>query len=612
MNRAERRRQQKKERKQTDIAKSIPSVGLPLEQTMNLAIQHHAAGRLPNAERIYRQILQADPDHPTALNLLGVIAHQTGKNNIAVDLIEKALTINPDVAEAHNNLGNALKALGRQNEAMGCFYKAVTIEPEFAEAHFNLGNEWREIGRLDDAVASLQKALAIKPDYTEALYNLGNTFKVSGQLDKAVASYQKALAINPDFAEAHYNLGNALKDLGRLDETIASYQEALAIIPDYYGVWNNLANVFQHLGRFDEAVECYRKVLALKPEISEAHRQIANIKKFSTYDNDIETMEIAFTRAGANDEQKIHLAFGLGKSYEDVRQYAKAFEYFLTANALKRRTYDYSIESVEFNFNLLKELFTKELFEGHKGAGTPEETPIFILGMPRSGTTLIEQILASHPDIEGAGEIYDLRHVVETDFGAIGSVNFIDKINEADVGDFSSPGRKYIRAIRDRSDFTNFITDKMPNNFQLIGMIKLILPNAKIIHCCRDPLDTCLSIFKNLFTSEGQYYAYDLNELGRYYSFYRDLMDHWHEVLPNFIFDIHYEDVILDQESRTRALLEYCGLEWDEACLEFHKLDRPVYTASFAQVRRPIYKDSVQSWKNYENEMQPLIDLLRE
>jgi tetratricopeptide (TPR) repeat protein len=640
MNRAERRRQQKRAGHKPADTGSKPSTGLTLDQTLDMALQHHAAGRLPNAERIYHQILQSDPDHPIALNFLGVIAHQMGKHDIAVNLLSKALTVKPDYADAHNNIGNAFKALGRRDDAVAGFQQAVAIEQDFAEAHLNLGNEFRELGRLDDAVASLEKALASKPGFADAHFNLGICFKELGRLDDAVSCYQKSLAIKPDFArahnnlgtalrslgivdeslscyqkavaidpefaEAHYNLGNAYSDIDRVEEAVASYQRALAIRPGYAEALNNLGNAFMSLGNLAESLMCYRKALAIRPEFIDAHRQIASLKTFTEYDHDIKSMEDAFARPDLADEQRTHLAFGLGKAFEDLQKFEKAFEFFTTGNAIKRSGLDFSIDDVAAHFNYLKELFNKTLFDGLHAVGSSDETPIFILGMPRSGTTLIEQILASHPEIHGGGERYDLQRNIEAGFGKIGDAAFADNINQARPDQFSMAGDNYIRGIRDRFIGGRHITDKMPNNFQLIGMIRLMLPNAKIIHCCRDPLDTCLSIFKNLFTANGHYYAYDLADLGRYYSLYSDLMNHWHHILPGVIHDIRYEDMVLGQETQTRALIEFCELDWDEACLNFQKTDRPVHTTSSVQIRKPIYKDSIQSWKRYENRLSPL------
>jgi len=550
MNRAENRRRRKiaekasKNVRPVQPARSSPErqQKLTIQQALDLAVQHHTAGRLPQAKSIYQQILQTDDSQPVALHLLGVIAHQVGKNDIAVDLITKALVIKPEYAEAHTNLGNALQDLGK--------------------------------------------------------------------LDEAVDSYQKALAIKPNFAEAHNNLGNALQDLGKLDEAVDSYHKALAIKPEYAEAHNNLGTALQELWRPDAAVASYHKALAIKPDYAEAHRHLAGVSKFSEYDDDIKAMEYTYALPGLIDEQRMHLAFGLGKAFEDLCQYEKAFGFFLTGNAIKHGTCEFSIESVEKSFENLKKLFTRNLFSKHRGVGSSDETPIFVLGMPRAGTTLVEQILASHPKVHGAGELGYLNQIVTSYFGKIGDDTFSENFNQASIRDISIAGDEYIGMVRERADTAAYITNKMPDNFMFIGMIKLMLPNAKIIHCRRDPLDTCLSIFKNLFTANNYYYAYDLSILGQYYLLYRDLMTHWCIVLPDFIYNIQYEDVVAEQEKQSRALLAYCGLEWDNACLEFYRTDRPVTTLSSAQVRRPIYKDSVRSWKRYENQLAPLLEVL--
>jgi len=641
-------------------------------------MQHHSAGRLPQAERSYQQILQSDPNQPVALHLLGVIAHQTGKAEVAVEFITKAVAIKPDFVEAYIVLGNAFQELGKLDQAISSYAKVLAMAPDYAEVHNNLGNALQELGKLDEAVASYCKALDIKPDYTEAHNNLGvalnllgkfdgavasyqkalsmapdyadahnnlgvalqalgkldeaaasyhkalsvapdlaeahnnlgNTLRDLGKLDEAVASYHKALASSPDYAEAHSNLGIALKNLGKQDEALASFRQALAIAPDYPEAHSNLGNVFMVQGKLDDAVACYRKALAIAPDLAEAHRHLANVSKFTEYDDDIKAMEVAYAMPDLSDQQKMHIAFGLGKSFEDIGRYEKAFGFYRSANAIKRGAYEFSMATVEKYFENLKKLFTEDLFSRHLAAGSSDESPIFILGMLRSGTTLVEQVLASHPNVYGAGELNYINRIVTAYFRGIDDPGFTEGINQASIRDFSNAGDDYIRSIRLRANHVQFITDKMPPNFRLIGMIKLMLPKATIIHCCRDPLDTCLSIFKNDFSSSGNDYAYDLGELGQYYTLYRDLMRHWHSVLPGFIYDIHYEDVVADQEGQSRALLAHCTLEWDDACLAFHKTDRPVHTASAVQVRRPIYKDSIQSWKRYETQLAPLFEAL--
>jgi tetratricopeptide (TPR) repeat protein len=750
MNRSERRRQQKKAAWKTKTVQSANrSPGQhsqSIQQAMDQALRHHAAGRLADAERLYRRILQADPRQSTAWYCLGVIALQGGKNDSAVDRIAKALAIAPEHVEAHIVLGNALRELGKLEEAVASYRKALAIEPEYAEVHNNLGNALQELGKLDEAiacyrktlainpdyaeahnnlgialieqdkldeaVASYRKALDVKPGYAEAHSNLGAALRGLGKLDEAVASYHKALAVMPDYAGAHNNLGNALKDQGKLDDAVASYHKALAIMPDHAEAHNNLGNALrdqgklydavasyhmaisfkpdhaeahsnlgnalrdqgklddavasyhraltinfdnadvhsnlgyalkkqgklddavssfqkalsikpdharahsylgntlQSLGKLDDAVASYRRALAIAPDYAEAHRHLGMAKKFSEYDNDIKAMEAAYAVPGLSDWKRMHLAFGLGKSFEDLRRYDMAFGFYLTGNTLKRRTFEYSIESIEKNFERLKELFTKDLFGRHQTAGLLDEAPIFILGMLRSGTTLVEQILASHANVYGAGEVQFLLRIVASRFAGINDDRFTEKLDQAGIGEFSSAGGEYLAMIREHAGGARFITDKNPYNFHLIGMIKLMLPKARIIHCCRDPRDTCLSIFKNYFSADDNYYAYDLGELGLYYNLYRDLMRHWHSVLPDFIYDIHYEQLVADQEGQSRALLAHCGLEWDDACLDFHRTDRVVMTASAAQVRRPIYQESVRSWKHYEDQLAPLLDAL--
>ena len=284
MNRAEKRRQKNLAKKAARKAKPGKAASRPpgqqtpaIQQSLESAVRHHTQGRLPEAESIYQQILQADPNQPVALHLLGVIAHQVGKHNTAVDLITKALAIKPDFAEAHNNLGNTFNELGRLDEAMASFHNALAIKPDYVDAHNNLGNTFQELGRLDEAMASYLKALSLKPDYPEAHNNLGSAFNELGRLDEATTSYLKALSLKPDYDEAHNNLGIALHNQGKLEEAVASYDKALAIKPDFAEAHNNLGKAFKDLGRLDEAVASYDKALAIKPDFAEAHNNLGSV-----------------------------------------------------------------------------------------------------------------------------------------------------------------------------------------------------------------------------------------------------------------------------------------------------------------------------------------------
>jgi len=318
-------------------------------------------------------------------------------------------------------------------------------------------------------------------------------------------------------------------------------------------------------------------------------------------------MESLFARQGLARDDRTQLAFALGKAYEDLGNYDKSMEFVIEATQLKRDSYDYSIAESREQFDRIRQVFSPDFFSSHRDSGDPDRTPIFILGMPRSGTSLVEQILASHPDVYGAGELKDLGRV-------LASLRTSDRhrpsiipqeLLELDVKAFAGLGKQYIDRIRGYSADAKFIIDKMPGNFLRIGFIRTILPNARVIHCTRNPMDNCLSILKtHLKHSHG--YANDMSELGQYYRMYLELMDYWRDTLPGFVYDQSYEDMVKSDKEQINNLLQHCGLDWNDACLDFHKTRRKVQTASNTQVRRPIYKDSVQLWKRYERQLEPL------
>ena len=432
----------------------------------------------------------------------------------------------------------------------------------------------------------------------------------AGRLLQAKRIYQQIRKSIPNHPVALHMLGFIAHKMGEYDIVVDLISQAVAIAPDYIDAHNNLGNALGELGRMDEAAASFRKALALDPNFAEAHRNLAGIKKHSEHDEDIWAMEQAYAKPNTTDEQRMHLAFGLGKAFEDLRLYEKAFGFFAEGNSIKRESYSFSIDDQDNFFKKLEEAFDASLFAKHQGTGCDDETPIFILGMMRSGTTLVEQILASHRQVYGAGELETMNKFFSSYFDKGNGVELPATIRQADRADFKRIGVEYIQAIRKLSSDNLFVTDKMPGNFRYIGLIKLMLPNAKVINCRRDPADNCLSIFKNYFTGNHEY-AYDLREIGRYYNLYHGLMDHWQSVISGFIHNIQYEDLVADPIGQIRTLLEYCGLDWDDACLDFHKTDRPVRTASGEQVRKPIYKDSVQLWKRYKTQLAPMIEILR-
>jgi tetratricopeptide (TPR) repeat protein len=540
-------------------------------------------GRLKEASGTYRKALKLLPSHPLLLNNLGNALQMQGKNDEAISWLKKAIDQDPNYAGAHSNLGNALRAQEKFEEAAACYRRSIQIDPGIADRYSNLGAVLVELRELDEAITNIKKAIEIDPGHKLAYYGLGNAlFDQNVQFDR-----------------------NALFDQGELDQAIAAYHKAIEIDPLYRDAYNGLGNALCKQGELDNGIAVYRQAMAIDPGYIQVYHSLARNKKFSEYDDDIRAMESFYATKSISNEKKIGLGFSLGKVFEDIGEYVKAMEFMLQATQLKRASFDYSISEEQDLVHGVKEVFSSEFFSSNKGIGNPDATPIFILGMPRSGTSLVEQILSSHPDVHGAGELNDLMDMT----GRIGipdsSKKFPLNVTDLDSRAFENIGKKYVTSLRKHSENTRFITDKMPHNFLLIGYIKAILPNARIIHLTRDPMDNCLSLFKTFFT-KGHHYSYDLTELGEYYNLYLDLMEYWRNTLPESIYDLSYEGLIADQEAQTRQLLDYCDLPWDDACLDFHKTRRVVNTASSAQVRRPMYKDSVKLSKRYGKQLEPL------
>ena len=479
------------------------------------------------------------------------------------------------------------------------------------------GFVWKILGAAlqiqgKDSLPALRKAAELLPGDAVAHYNLGNILHERGRLNEAEASYRRALQIEPDGADMHTNLGKTLQDIGRIEEAGASYRRALQIKPDHAEAHNNLGETLMESGRLDEAEASLRRALQIRPDYLKVRLSLASVRKVKADDENLAAL-IAVDEAARNSatplsgEDAVCLHFALGKSYDDIGDHAKAFPYFLEGNRLKRATFDYDPDETARRIDSIMRNFDMATMDRLRGGGAPSHLPIFILGMPRSGTTLVEQIISSYPGVHGAGELVDLAAILRHDIaGAV----FPDNLHSLDQARLTAWGAEYVAGLQRRAPDARRITDKMPANFLAVGLIHLMLPNAKIIHVNRNPVDTCLSCFTQLF-KDGQEFTYDLAELGRYYVDYARLMEHWRKVLPDGAFlDVRYEDIVADQEAQSRRLIEYCGLEWDDACLDFHQSKRAVRTASMAQVRQPIYKSSVERWRPYEKFLGPLFDAL--
>ena len=432
------------------------------------------------------------------------------------------------------------------------------------------------------------------------------------RIDEAISHYQKALAVRPDYAEAHHNLATALQMRDHPIEAIPHYRNALAVRPDLAEVHHDLGIALQTVGHIEEACRSFEKAIALAPNNARFYRSLVECKRIAADDPCVSAMEAMAEEMGTlSEEAQIELHFALGTAFAELGEPERSFPHLLKGNALKRRQIVYDEAAVLRNFERTRTMYAPEIMRDKQGLGDPSTIPLFVLGMPRSGSTLIEQILASHPKVFGAGELSDFEEAVASQRGADDvSMSFPKAASSLTRDDLHQLGARYVSGVKARAAAAARIVDKMPGNFRLAGLIHLALPNARIIHTIRDPIDTCLSCFSKLFSGD-QPYTYDLGELGRYYRAYEALMDHWRRVLPKGVMlDVRYEAVVADIEREARRLIAHCGLEWDDACLSFYKTERVVRTASAAQARRPIYNSSVGRWHPYRDMISPLFDAL--
>lgn len=584
MNRKNRRSQDKKTQKTTpahDPAAEAARQAI-IQKAFATATELQKIGKAKEAENLYHEIINNDLTHGGAWHHLGLIISDNGDTEKAAECIEKALEYYPNYHQAWNSLGSLRRKQHRHKDALDCFDACLKIQPDYADAITNKGNIYWDLRDYKQAEELYRQSLACdkKEHLTYITYcSLGHTLRDQGRIDEAHESYQKSQKLNPDNTEIYIALGN----------------------------------MHQQQGKFDDAQQEWRRALVLDREQIDAHYSIAHAKTFKDpNDPDLK----ALLELNDSAKQSPHtrewlgkLNFSLGKAFHDLKDYDLAFEKFKYANTLIRGTFDYDKNSVRKNFTTTKQVFTSQFMKQHQNQGLSSKKPIFILGMPRSGTTLVEQILASHPDVHGAGELKDFALALSQaqNLATYETDQMISKKTKdlIDADFLQTIGDRYLDTINKIAPDSPHVTDKMPTNFAWVGMIKLVFPNAKIIHCQRNPMDTCLSCYTRLFT-ELTAWSHDLEELGDFYRQYQALMAHWHHIMPEQIFDFQYEDLITNQEERTRALLEYCELDWDDKCLTFHKTERAISTASDMQVRKPLYKEAVERWKKYESHLSEL------
>ena len=582
-------------------------------------------GDLKEAKRLYQSALKESPNSKYVQERLKVInnsqkiptsqaslsrekieivfaLYSKGKIQEAIDAIKVLNKDYPNVPILFNLIGACYKSIRQFELAIKMFESAIKIKPDYAEAHYNLGVIFKDLGNLNDAIECFKKAIKHIPNYPDAYNNLGNAQGDLGLLDEAIESYEWALAYKPDYAQAYLNLA-ILYSKHDQNKAISFYKKAITSNPNYAAAYFNLASTYRHLGLKDEAIKAYEKAIEIKPDYVDAHKNLSAMKKYKKSDPQIAKME-QLLKSDLSESAQVGLNFALAKVNEDLENQDEFFKFLNKGNYLRKKELDYTFSKDKEVILKIKEVFKTPLDKVKKSSlKAATIKPIFIVGMPRSGTSLVEQIISSHHSVHGAGELDFLAKIIAPRLKEFS----VDSNNVFTNKDVLSIRQKYLDSLSSFSTSENFITDKMPLNFRFIGFILSAFPDAKIVHLNRDARATCWSIYKHYFKSNGNGYAHNFEDLAAYFSLYKDLMDFWHESNPNKIYDICYEDLTTNQEQETRRLLEYCGLEWDKSCLNFHTNTRAVKTTSALQVREKMYQGSSDAWKKYENYLTPLI-----
>lgn len=554
------------------------------ELSLPQALAHAEAlvqeGRLPEAEALCRQVLAVAPHSHRAYYILSLIANGVGKLPAAVELIGKAIEIERAVALYHRDLGEFCRRLGHFDKAIAAGKRAAALSPEDPDVHYSLGVALSDRGEPVAAIACYRRALELAPFHKFAWNGLGVELQKTGDQADAEKAYARAVAIH-----------NAEEQ-------------------------NKQGVIHSEQGRLEEARRCFDEAIAAQPDFVQAHYNLCALKTYTAEDPHLTILEqLVQASFSMPIKARIRYNFVLGKAREDVGDYEGAFQAYAEGNRLQHSLQPYDEEADEASNRELRQMirvFDRAFFERHKSIRpqNAQRTPVFIVGMPRSGTTLIEQILSSHPSLFGAGERMDLTEVISGALSLGPKRAFLDVVEGLSASDLAALGDAYLERLWKLAPDAVYITDKMPGNYLYLGMIHLMLPQAKIIHTMRDPMASCFSCYATLF-SEPMAYTYDLGTLGRHYVRYMELMQHWKEVLPpGMVLDVHYEDMVDDLEGQSRRILEHLGMDWNEACLEFYRNERPVKTASVGQVRQPIYHTSVARWEHFRTNLEPLLQIV--
>ncbi|MEM7276645.1 MAG: sulfotransferase [Pseudomonadota bacterium] len=594
-------------------------------------------GRGVDAETQLRTALSITPDFPHLHEDLGSALAMQSRFDEAIVAFERALELQPALPLAERKLGQALVAAGRGDEAAEAFKDYAEKDPERAAVfaaieqmdagqydeaitalrallrkspqNVNAMRQlaicyWQGKKRLEDAEALLRQATQIADDFFGGWLTLAALMMESNKYVEAIAAYKKATRLQPDNAEAWSGLGSANGRAMYPEKAVAAFEKSIAIRDDEPEVLSSYAWELKTVGDQEGALKAYRRAVEVRPSFGPAYWSMANLKTFRFADREIANMQAQVERDDLSNVEDIHFRFALGKAMEDKKDYERAWRFYHTGNQRQRMTVEYDPMEYEGRQQAVRQVFSKELLEARANCGFDAPDPIFIVGLPRSGSTLVEQILASHSQVEGTAELPIVGRIAES-IGRyrLDEVRFPEAVTELRDKDLRAYGRQYLKeAQRYRESDKPLFTDKLPNNFPMLGFIKLILPNAKFINTRRHPFDSCLGAYKQLF-GRGQNFTYDMLDLAHYYQQYVETMRHWHKVMPGQVLDVHYEVTVTDLETQVRRILKHCGLRFEEQCLRFHETDRAVKTASSEQVRQPIYTSALGKWRNYKEHL---------
>ncbi len=578
-------------------------------------------GSKDDADRHLKLAVAIDPRSPAAWNSIGLLAHDKARYAEAESAYREALRLQPRFPPALINLANALQALDRRREAALALQAALRIEPDNPIALTNLGQVLTEIGDpglLDLAEAHCRRALSVGPMRPHAINNLGNVLQLQGRFDEAASAFHQALARDRGLAAAHHGLGLTLLEMGRLDEAEPCFREALRIDPAHAVSWMALARLLGERGELESSCQSYRTALEIRPSLAEAYWRLALLLKARMPADEVSRMRQLLDAQDLPDDQRALAHFGLAAVLDDRGLYAEAAAHLESANRLQAaadaaggRSYD--PDSHSRYIDLMIGRFTPEFLAERRGWGVADPRPVFVLGLPRSGTTLVEQILASHPRIHGAGELKEVDRLFQSlpDRACQPDLNAFDALGQLTKDSVQTAARRYLERLESLAPASACrVVDKMPDNFRMIGFIALLWPAARVIICRRDPRDIAVSCWQNGFRSLP--WSNNWESMARRFADYERLMSHWRRITPIECIEVHYESLVADIETHSRRLIEFVGLEWAEGCLDFNSTRRVVRTASQVQVRQPAHTRSIGRWRRYQAQLAPLLQFLEQ